>query len=200
MEERTLEAQTEEETEDIGQSETLEGESESEDESLDSLVPKLTESQQKEIETLRKKAKDFDGLVAKRQKQAEKPTKANPTEDAVRAVIHKDNEKKALRESVDPKSPFYLSDLVDDANFSKIVSYLPRSIDRSSPETVHRALRLAVKMWKEDQPKGAEKKPETSPIAQASASSGGERTEEKRKERTFIKKQPQIESWYKKPE
>lgn len=204
--ERSLdEAQnTEEVTEETGHSETTESEEaevKTEDESLDALAPSLSEKQKQELETLKKKAQDFDGLAAKKRKIGVAPAKptasTNVTEDSIRAVLYKDNEKKALKESIDPKSPHFIAELVEDKNFVQIVSYLPRSVDRSSPEAINRALKLATKMWKEDNGvKDEKKKPEAEMVATRGAGSGGERGEVRRTERTFLKKQPSLTSWY----
>lgn len=210
MEERTLDPKAEEETEATGQAENSESEeaeteeeSEETDESLDDVLAKLPEKHRKEIETFKKKAQDFDGLVAKKrniEKPKEQP-KVTLTEDSIRAVLYKDNERKALRESVKADSPMYIPELVDDKNFNQIVGYLPRSIDRSSPETIHKALKLAVKMWKEDRgEKKQEKKQEAEHIASRGGGSGGEKEEVKSKGRTFLKKQQGLDSWYKKSE
>ena len=202
--ERTLEETqtTEQDTEAIGQAETSESEETtevvSEEESLEALLPSLTEKQKAEYATLTKKAKDFDGLAAKRNLVKPKETRVNVTEDSIRAVLHKDAEKKALKDSIDPSSPNFIPELVSDANFSKIVAYLPRSIDRSSPETIHKALKLATRMWKEDSgTKEQKEKPEAELSQMRGTGSGGERGEAvKTGERKLIKKQSGIESWY----
>lgn len=208
MEERSLDPKAEEETEAVGQaenseSEETEEEEASEDESLEALVPKLTEKQRKELETLTKKAKDFDGLAAKRRKlEVKKPdmlVQTSVTEDAVRSVLYKDNEKKALREVINPKSPMFIAELVEDKNFTEIVAYLPRSIDKSSPESIQRALKLATRMWKEDRgDKEEKKKPEAELASTRGQGGGSERPEVVRKERTFLKKTQGLDAWYKK--
>ena|SRR3990167_8758507 len=207
MDERTLDPKAEEETEATGQAETSESEEAEEsseeetDESLDEVLARLPEKHRKEIETIKKKATDFDGLVAKKRKLEEKPRetpKVNFTEDSIRAVLYKDNEKKVLRETVKPDSSMYIPELVDEKHFNQIVGYLPRSIDRSSPEAIHKALKIAVKMWKEDRgEKKPEKKQEAEHIAGKGGGSGGEKEEVKSKGRTFLKKQQGLDSWYK---
>ena len=210
--ERTLETQTtEQDTEVIGQTETSESEEaeteatgQVEDESLEALLPTLNEKQRTEYTTLKKKSQDFDGLAAKKRKidVARLPVAKAPAhmEESIRAVLYKDNEKKALRESINPKSDFFIPELVEDKNFNAIVSYLPRSVDRSSPETINKALRLATRMWKEDNGEGTKKeKPEAELVATRGAAGGGsERPEAVKKGRTFLKKVPSLDDWYKK--
>ena len=211
MSERTLdEAQkTVEVTEEGGHSETTESEETaeavSEEESLEALLPTLNEKQRTEYTTLKKKSQDFDGLAAKKRKidVARLPVAKAPAhmEESIRAVLYKDNEKKALRESINPKSDFFIPELVEDKNFNAIVSYLPRSVDRSSPETINKALRLATRMWKEDNGEGSAKKekPEAELVATRGAAGGGsERPEAVKKGRTFLKKVPSLDDWYKK--
>ena len=211
MSERTLdEAQkTVEVTEEGGHSETTESEETaeavSEEESLEALLPTLNEKQRTEYTTLKKKSQDFDGLAAKKRKidVARLPVAKAPAhmEESIRAVLYKDNEKKALRESINPKSDFFIPELVEDKNFNAIVSYLPRSVDRSSPEAIHKALTLATRMWKEDNGEGSAKKekPEAELVATRGAAGGGsERPEAVKKGRTFLKKVPSLDDWYKK--
>src|SRR3990167_8577338 len=203
MSERTLdEAQkTVEVTEEGGHSETTESEETaeavSEEESLEALLPTLNEKQRTEYTTLKKKSQDFDGLAAKKRKidVARLPVAKAPAhmEESIRAVLYKDNEKKALRESINPKSDFFIPELVEDKNFNVIVSYLPRSLDRSSPEAIHKALSLATRMWKEENGEGSAKKekPEAELVATRGAAGGGsERPEAVKKGRTFLKKVP----------
>ena len=206
MDERTLDPNTEEESDAAGQaanSESEESEEEiSEDEPLDAIVSNLNAKQRKEYETLTKKAKDFDGLAAKRELKVKKPAmlvQTSVTEESVRAVLYKDNERKTLREVINPKSQMFIPELVEDKNFTEIVSYLPRSIDKSSPESIHRALTLAARMWKEDKGHGTteKKKPEAELATTRGTGGGSERPEVVKKERTFLKKAPGLDSWYK---
>ena len=211
--ERTLEETqtTEQDTTAIGQTETSESEETTEvvsaEESLEALLPTLNEKQRTEYTTLVKKSQDFDGLAAKKRKLSTTTTptaqasRVTVSEDAIRSVLYKDNERKALKDVINPKSPQFISELVEDANFQQIVSYLPRSLDRSSPEAIHKALKLATRMWKEERGETvvAQEKPEAALASTRGSGSGGtERPEVKRTERTFLRKQPGLDSWYKK--
>jgi hypothetical protein len=82
------------------------------------------------------------------------------SDDRIRSVIYKDNEKRALRAVVDSKSPLFLPELVDDSQYNEVIAYLPHAIDKSSVESIHRALRVAIKAWKYD--KGIEDGPKES--------------------------------------
>lgn len=196
MSERTLEAAeavVETEVVETEVAATTTEESAEAPQTLEAMLSTMSEPARKEYETLKKKSQDFDGLVAK--KKHEKPA-VKVTEDSIRAVLYKDNEKKVLKEVVKPTSTFYIAELVDDKNFQQIVAYLPRSIDKSSPEAIHRALKLATKNWKEDQ--GEETKRPEAELAASRGSSGEGATQGAvtRTERKFIKKAPEFNSWY----
>ena len=215
MAERTLEptesVETEEETSDDveteEETETKSTEEKNEDDGVESLFESdvLNERQKKEIETLKKKAADFDGLTKKREQKKPKVVPPVFNEDIIRNVLYKENEKKVLKAVVDEDSPLYIPELVSDKNFQEVIGFLPRSFDKSSQESIHHGLRVAVRLWEEFKgKKKTEKKPDTSAELSASAGvsgSGTARQGETRSERKFIKKSSSdIKDWYKNEE
>lgn len=69
-------------------------------------------------------------------------------EEKILATIYRVNEKKVLRDVIDPKSPNYLPELVDDANYNEIVGYLPYNLDKSTEDGIAKGLKIAVHGWK----------------------------------------------------
>ena len=131
----------------------------------------------------------------------EEPAKATIDEGIVRSVIYKDNEKKALRDVVDSKSKLYIPELVDDVQYNEVIAYLPHSIDKSSVDTIHRALRVAVQAWKYDRgindtPKDSGASAKASIASVKSASSASSPKEQKPQGRKILKSQTGMSGWY----
>lgn len=130
-----------------------------------------------------------------------KEDKPNVNEAVVMSVLAKQNEQKVLREVINPKSSLYIPELVDDDKYYEIITYLPRNLDKSSPETIHKALKLATKMWKEDKgiqdkPKDTGKKARADLSSSRSASAGGSTPPKKSSDRKIIKKSASMSEWY----
>lgn len=156
----------EDELEDLKQAVASEGE----DETVDDADPAPEEDIEEEetVETLKarlqKAESDRDnykqGLLSKKSKERsleiQKDSDASPetpdiSEEKVLSILHKQNEKAVMRAVINADSPMYLPELIDDRQFQTIVSeYLPRNVDKSSPEGVYKALRIAVNAWKAD--------------------------------------------------
>lgn len=121
----------------------------------------------------------------------------------VLSVLERQNEKRVLREVIDPRSSSYIPELVDDTNYNEILGYLPRSLDKSSPESITKALRLATKMWKED--RGIKDKPKDKgksvasdlSSVKSSVSGGSAPRVETKGLRKILKKKPSVQDWYK---
>lgn len=169
---------------------------------IESLVEGLDEDAAKKVKTWHKKASDFDRMVSK--KESDKPKRkpeVDVSEDKIRSVLYKDNEQKVLKAVVKEGDPMFIPELVDDKNWNAVLGYLPRGLDRSSQESIHRALKLAVRSWKEDN--GIEtKEPKADAAADLATSkrsgSGAPRQDSKPSGRKFLRKAPGIDSWYSK--
>ena len=144
-------------------SEETEGEkSESEEETVEVLKARLAKAESDRDNykqgLLSRKSKERSLDI---QKEADvSPEAPDISEEKVLSVLYKQNEKATMKAVINPTSPLYLPELVDDKQFQTIVSeYLPRNIDKSSPEGIHKALRIAVAAWKVDN--SIEIKPDT---------------------------------------
>ena len=144
-------------------------------------------------------------LNAKAEKRTvEKPNKeADVNEAVVMGVFERQNERKVLREVVNSKSPSYIPELVDDNQYNEIIGFLPRNLDKSTPEAILKALKVATKLWKEengiqDKPKdkGKEAKAKLAEVKSSTASGTAPKTEAKKGERKLLKKSSSIENWY----
>ena len=132
------------------------------------------------------------------------PVESDINELVVLSVLEKQNEKKVLRDVIDPRSSNYIPELVDDTQYNEIIGYLPRNLDKSHPDTIVRALKLATKMWKEDN--GIEDKPADKgksvladlATGKTSASSGATPPKEQKGGRRIIKPTVPMSDWYKK--
>lgn len=127
--------------------------------------------------------------------------KTDISDDRIRSVIYQDNEKRALRSVVDPKSNFYLPELVDDAQYAEVISYLPHAIDKSSVESIHRALRVAIKAWKydrgiEDDTKSNNSSVKASIAAVKSTNAAAAPQAKQQTGRNILKPQKGMKEWY----
>lgn len=120
----------------------------------------------------------------------------------VLSVLERQNEKKVLREVIDPRSSSYIPELVDDSSYNEILGYLPRNLDKSSAESIVKAFRLATKMWKED--RGIKDKPKdknkiiAAKLAETKSSiSTGSTPRVENKGRKIIQQKPSVSDWYK---
>jgi len=183
---------------------TEEEESDSEEETVEVLKERLAK-----VEADRDNYKQ--GLLSKKAKERsleiQEKADASPeapdiSEEKVLSVLYKQNEKATMKAVISPTSPMYLPELVDDKQFQTIVSeYLPRNIDKSSPEGIHKALRIAVTAWKVDN--GIEIKPNTK-LAQAKlqekvtgTQEGGNVEVKKAIKKLNIPQQVSPKDWYK---
>ncbi len=138
-------------------------------------------------------------LEPEKKEVEEKEVEYEIDENKIRSVIYKDNEKKALKEVINSKSNLFIPELVDDAHYNEIVQYLPHSIDKSSVDSIHRALKLAVHTWKYD--KGMnEEKPKSNVKADLASVKGtaGSKVPENKPTggRKIIKTSSGMEGWY----
>lgn len=144
-----------------------------------------------------------EGLLSvkkKRDLSVDRPEKnqVDVSEDKVVSVLDKRNERAALEDVVNPKSDAYIPELVDDAQYNQIIGYLPRNLDKSSPQKIVRALKVATKLWQEDHglteaPKAKDKSGE---LATMSTKPSGEVAEGEKQKRTILKKHQSIDQWY----
>lgn len=183
------------------------------------------QEEQSEEETIEVKKADYDRLQLEREnykrgllglkakprslseeevetKKAVKPVDAS--EDKIRSVLYRDNERRVLREVIDQDSEHYMKELVDDDQFAAIVGYLPRKVDRSSEASIRRALRTAISAWQFDRGIKKEMKVEKKPEADLAASSGrsGDGSSDRPKapkkgERKILRPATKISEWYK---
>lgn len=129
--------------------------------------------------------------------------KAEVTEAAVVGVLERQNERKVLKAVVNKKSEWYIPELVDEEQYNQIVGFLPFNLDKSAPESIFKALKIATKLWKEEN--GIQDKPKThgkeatAKLAESKSSTsqgGAPKTQPKKGERKILKKSSSIENWY----
>mgnify|MGYP001571152898 CR=1 FL=1 len=129
----------------------------------------------------------------------QKPTKVDVTEEAVVSVLEKQNERKVLKDVVDSRSKDYIPELVDENQYNQIIGYLPRNLDKSNQESIVRALRFAVRAWKDD--KGIKDKPPKQKGTELSHTKGeggsGAPGNEKTSGRKILKSSTGMKDWYK---
>ena len=161
---KNTEEEIEETLKDEEDTSTETGESaENETESEEDTSTNETEDGEETVEALKarleKAEQDRDNykqgmLSAKGKKRAEGGISENKiadvNEEAVVKVLAKREEQKALQNTILPKHPDYIPELVDDNQYQQIIGYLPRSVDKTSYESIVRGLKLATKMWKEE--------------------------------------------------
>ena len=121
------------------------------------------------------------------------------SEEKVLTVIYRQNEKQILRDVINPDSSFYLSELVDDSQYNEIVGYLPRNIDRSTPQGIHRGLKAAIAAWKEDNgivTKKSRDKSAQVDLAATKGTSTGEIVKQGRTRKKILSKPKTVKEWY----
>jgi membrane-associated HD superfamily phosphohydrolase len=139
--------------------------------------------------------------VKNSRKEEKKKADAPDIEAEVDSVLQKRNEKSVLRKVVDEKSDLFIPELVDDAQYRKIIGYLPRNVDRSSEEGIHKALKLAVRSWKLDSGDADEKKTGRSlesDITDTDSKPGGKSGSDAKKKFTHARPTTNMSDWYKK--
>jgi len=198
-----------EENEDESEEDTSTNDSddESNDESDDDSEEETVTLKKKDYEKLVTEKENYKtGLIsakAKKRDLGEGTTteKVDVTEEKINSVLNKKIEKEVLRNVIDAKHSDYIPELVDDAQYAEIITYLPRNIDRSSHSGITRALRLATKMWKED--KGIKdtvaSNKKAADVAAVRKTTSGHEAPKKTKvkgERKIIKGGPGMESWF----
>lgn len=80
----------------------------------------------------------------------EKQEKVDIAREKILDILNEENERKALREVINPQSQNYIPELIDDSSYMEIIGYLPRNFDRTSPDRIARALKIATYNWKVD--------------------------------------------------
>jgi len=139
-------------------------------------------------------------LAAKAKKRnlgSEKHEEVELNESVVLGVLEKQAEKKALRNSIDPKNADYIPELVDDTNYNEIISYIPRSMDKSDYNSIIKSLKMAVHMWKDDKGIKNTTKTTTNIPSSKTTNVGDTKTIKKKSGGNFIKKSSSMEDWYK---
>jgi hypothetical protein len=194
-EERTLGLDTEEVVETEEETETPEEEKTEETDDVETLKEKA-----KKAEEERDRYKQ-DLLALKNSRKAAK--KSPPTdgiEAKIESVLHKQNERAVLKRVIDEKSEMYIPELVDGKQYLEIIGYLPRNIDRSTPEGIHKALKQATSLWKAESGKGGEvKKDVAADIAGTQTKPGGSKAAPAAKPTVQRIRQP-FAKWYEKPQ
>lgn len=71
-------------------------------------------------------------------------------EQVVMEVLGKQAEKSALRNTIDTKHSDYIPELVDDLQYQEIITFLPRSMDKSDYNSIVKSLKMATRLWKEE--------------------------------------------------
>jgi len=130
-------------------------------------------------------------------------------EEKILKTIYRVNEKKVLRDVIDPKSSVYIKELVDDVNYNEIVGYLPYNLDKSTEEGIINGLKVAVAGWKlakgiddkGDYEKGVNDGKAKAKVAELAAvggeGSGQAAVAKKTGVRKLLKKSEPVSSWYK---
>lgn len=143
------------------------------------------------------------GLISKKagdrnlQKETKKEEKPDINEEVVDRVLQKRNEKEVLKNVINSKHQDYIPELVDDDQYNAIIGYLPRNLDKSKPESIVKALKLATKMWKEDNgivDKAPKKKNDLH--TSKSGTSGSAPKEQKSGGRKILKTSGGPDTWY----
>lgn len=143
------------------------------------------------------------GLISKKagdrnlQKKDKKEEKPDVNEAIVNGVLEKKNEREVLKNVINSKHQDYIPELVDDDQYAAIIGYLPRNLDKSNPASIVKALKLATKMWKEDNgivDKAPKKKNDLH--VSKSGTSGGSQKEQKSGGRKILKTSGGPETWY----
>jgi len=115
-------------------------------------------------------------LVTQNVEQDSKEVVANTdiqkqNEQIVLSVLEKQNERKVLRDVINPKSEVFIPELVDDNQYNEIIGYLPRNLDKLNQSSIVRALKIATKLWKEEN-NIQEKKPDKAIVVRSNLASG----------------------------
>lgn len=211
---------------DTGQSEENETDSEEDTSTNESATEEKTEVKEEEsVEALKarlaKAEEDRDNykqglLVAKSKGRTIEQSKVETEEEEkdiqeekILSTIYKVNEKKVLRDVIDPKSPQYIPELVDDVNYNEIIGYLPYNLDKSTEGGIVKGLKIAVQGWKtargitdnetyEKGVKDGKAKAKVSDLSSVGGESSG-KAENKAKPagRKLLKQQDTPHSWYK---
>lgn len=134
----------------------------------------------------------------------EKPAKVSDVgEEKIRKVLYQENERRVLRDVIDSASSNYMKELVDDATFRDVIQYLPQKLDRSSDDSIRRALKVALHAWKFDRgytEKSKAEKPAAQMMTSSRRSVAGSQNESAPKtgaKRRILKKAVPITEWYK---
>lgn len=170
-------------------------------------TPEVLKEKLKEAEDRADKAKkDLLALKASRREAKRAKPEANAAgasgvESAIDLALNRRNEQSVLRKTVDENSPFFIPELVEEKQYRQIIGYLPRNMDRSTEEGIHKALKLAVVSWKADRGDGKVKDRPNRAAAEAAASGtgpggGGRQVEAKPSGFKLLKKQQEIGTWY----
>src|SRR3990167_1117599 len=210
LDEKELNAPTHAESEDAPSEDDVETGTNGSDVSEDDVV----EISAKELTQLRSDRENYKrGMLSAKAKPRsldETPTaktkeepKGDATDEKIRSVMHRENERRVLHDVVDSDSPNYMKELVDDSTFREVIQYLPKTLDKSSESAIRRALKVAVHAWQFDNGMTKEKreKPEatlTTTSRRTLGSSQDKPAASKSGERKILKSTAKIDSWYKK--
>lgn len=190
---------------DVGQS----GGSSSNDDSVEARIAALearAKKAEEERDSYKRGLQNREKEIKGEKKQAKK-VEASSVEDEVLKVIGKQNERRAISEIRNPRSSSFIPELKDETQYAEVLGYLPSNIDRSTPEGITRAFKIAVAAWKYDQGKPVaddedEKKPDVSDAAaiSGSPSSRSRATGDDQKKpsgrRLLLKRNIPVNEWY----
>lgn len=170
---------------------------EDEEETVESLKEKLqkAESDRDNYKKGMISAKAKKRTLQTSDKPDEKKVEIN--EKVVLGVLERQAEKSALRNTIDPKHKDYIPELVDDSKYNQILAYLPRSMDKGDYYSIVKSLKLATRIWKEEngiKDKKPNKKVDL-PSSKTTQSLESKKTK-KKTGRTFIKKTETMGDWY----
>ena len=144
-------------------------------------------------------------LVTQNVEQDSKEVVANTdiqkqNEQIVLSVLEKQNERKVLRDVINPKSEVFIPELVDDNQYNEIIGYLPRNLDKLNQSSIVRALKIATKLWKEEN--GIqEKKPDKAVVVRSNLAAGKATSSSGKQAPTkgglkILKKSVPVSEWY----
>ena len=139
-------------------------------------------------------------LSAKNKRTIEKEKKPEVDSQLVNKALRRVAEKEAIAEILDPDSPAYIPECVDNKQWNQIISYIPTGADRETKTGVKRALKIAVAAWKADtgfvEPEN-KKEDKASEVGALGEKTGGDKSEGGKPKSTLnIPKKNDIDTWF----
>jgi len=133
----------------------------------------------------------------KRTIEAEESDDVDLNEQVVMEVLGKQSEKTALRNTIDTKHSDYIPELVDDANYQEIISYLPRNMDKSDYGSIVKSLKVATRLWKEEKGIKEPAKKVNIPSPKTTQAKESKSTSKTAGRKIISKSSESMDSWYK---